>query len=63
MKEVKEVVVDTNVPVVANGRNTHANEACQAACIKAIKSIWSGQRKRIVILDDKDEIMDEYQKI
>ncbi|TGG77209.1 MAG: hypothetical protein ERJ69_09895, partial [Aphanocapsa feldmannii 288cV] len=40
----------------------HASEACQVACIQAVQSIRSGQRKRIVILDDKDEIMDEYQK-
>ena len=47
----KDVVVDTNVPVVANGRDTdQADEACQLACIKAIVEV---QESRRVVLDDQ----------
>ena len=50
--------MDTNVPVAANGRDTHASEACQAACIHAILDIRS---HRIMILDEQGEIVREYQ--
>ena len=63
----KDVVVDTNVPVVANGRDTdQADQACQIACIEAIVEIQEGRR---VVLDDQGTpsadvgyrtILDEY---
>ena len=63
----KDVVVDTNVPVVANGRDTdQADPACQIACIEAIVEI---QESRRVVLDDQGvpsadvgyrTILDEY---
>lgn len=64
----RDVVVDTNVPVVANGRDTdQADEACQIACIQAILEI---QESRRVVLDDQGDtpsgpqgyrtILDEY---
>ena len=64
----KDVVVDTNVPVVANGRDTdQADQMCQIACIQAILEI---QESRRVVLDDQGDpsavpqgyrtILDEY---
>ena len=64
----KDVVVDTNVPVVANGRDTEqADEACQLASIKAIVEVQDRGR---VVLDDQGDphevaggyrtILDEY---
>lgn len=55
----QRVVVDTNVPIVANGRRTHADTACQRACIEAIKEAYNG---RTVVLDQEGLIMNEYEK-
>ena len=33
------VVVDTNVAMAANGRGTHADMACQAACVARLKAV------------------------
>src|SRR5690349_12428386 len=52
-------VVDTNVPVVANGRNTHANPACIIACVDALSNIYSAG---IVVIDDGMRILDEYMR-
>ena len=52
-------VVDTNVPVAANGRGTHADAPCQAACIEAILNIRSDGT---VVIDDQDLIFEEYAK-
>ena len=52
-------VVDTNVPVVANGRGTHASISCQISCIQKIISLMRGG---IVVLDDKGIIMNEYKR-
>lgn len=54
-----KVVVDTNVPVAANGRGTHADEPCQEACIKAILNVRSDGT---VVVDDLDLIFEEYEK-
>ena len=60
----KDVVVDTNVPVVANGRDTdQADEACQLACIKAIVEVQESGR---VVLDDQGtppEVIGDYRTI
>jgi len=50
-------VVDTNVLIAANGKNTHADESCQLACIEALEKIIS---KGEVVLDDQGKILDEY---
>lgn len=55
----RNVVVDTNVAIVANGRDTHAGIACQIACIEAIGLI---REKRTVFLDDQDLIFEEYRR-
>ncbi len=54
-----KVVVDTNVPVVANGRDTHADKPCRLDCIKAIRDVRS---HGTVVLDDQDLIFEEYRK-
>jgi hypothetical protein len=57
MKECK--IVDTNVLISANGRDTHADLQCQLACIEALEKIRS---EEIVLLDSIGLIMDEYAK-
>lgn len=57
--ERERVVVDTNVAVAANGRDTHADVACQLACVHAISKAYNKQQ---VVLDDGDLIMNEYAK-
>ena len=52
-----DVVVDTNVPVVANGRSS-GSPACVNACIKALRELTE---KGILVLDDKWRIISEYQ--
>jgi len=50
-------VVDTNVPVVANGRSEQADPDCVLACIGKLEEITSGG---VVVLDDGMRILDEY---
>ncbi|MDE0262958.1 MAG: hypothetical protein OXJ37_11200 [Bryobacterales bacterium] len=52
-------IVDTNVLVVANGRNTHADLGCQIQCVSAIREI---SLKGTVVLDGRDLILDEYRR-
>lgn len=52
-----KVVVDTNVPVVANGRNTHADELCQLSCVKALRNVVS---HGTVLIDEQGSIFKEY---
>lgn len=52
-------VVDTNVAIAANGRGTHADEACQLRCIEALEDVCA---RRVVVLDDEDRIFDEYRE-
>ena len=51
--------VDTNILVVANGRNTHADLDCQIQCVSAICDI---SLKGTVVVDDGGLILDEYRK-
>ena len=50
-------VVDTNVAIAANGRDTHADPSCQLCCVQKIRSVVEGG---IVTVDDKELIIDEY---
>jgi hypothetical protein len=50
------VVIDTNVPVVANGRHDKAGLKCEQACIEVL----SQARNRLILLDDHQEILNEY---
>ena len=56
---IKEVVVDTNVAVVANWRTEQADEACVESCIDELQRIHD---ETCVLLDDGGLILDEYQK-
>ena len=42
-------VVDTNVAMAANGRDTHADLECQLDCIEKLAAIC---REAVVVLDD-----------
>lgn len=50
-------VVDTNVPIAANGRDTPADDECQLRCIEMLEDICD---QRIIVLDDRDYIFGEY---
>ncbi len=52
-------VVDTNVAIAANGRNTHADEKCQLRCIEVLEDICA---RRVVVVDDGDSIFGEYSR-
>ena len=52
-------VVDTNVAVAANGRDTHANEQCQLACVEKLESVVATE---VVAIDDGGAILEEYMK-
>jgi hypothetical protein len=54
---MKRRVVDTNVGIVANGRNTNATLACRTAALRALASIVKGGR---VVVDTAGEMEDEY---
>ena len=52
-------VVDTNVAIVANGREAHADSRCRLTCIKRLESIVAGE---VVACDDRNSILEEYKK-
>ena len=52
-------VVDTNVAIAANGKDTHADLDCQKACVKELRDICSG---KMIALDDAGWIFDEYKQ-
>jgi hypothetical protein len=54
---MKAVVVDTNVPVSANGMANHIGEDCIINCIKRLKQI---QKREVLLLDDGMLILQEY---
>lgn len=52
-------VVDTNVPITANGDASHAPLTCQLACIARLRAIrTSGE----IVIDDASLILDEYRR-
>lgn len=53
------VVVDTNVPVAANGKASQTGPECQLACIDALESI---RKRNCVLLDSHDRIIEEYRR-
>jgi hypothetical protein len=55
---MKAFVIDTNVPVTANGMAEHADIHCVEACIDALIAAT----KATVLLDDLELIMDEYRR-
>lgn len=54
---MKAVVVDTNVPVVANGAASHATPDCVLRCVDRLEIVV---KKEKVLLDDGMHILHEY---
>jgi len=54
---MSDYVVDTNVAVVANGRNTHADKQCRLKCIRKINTIVN---QDTIVIDDTGLILNEY---
>ena len=52
-------VVDTNVAVVANGRQTHADLQCQVVCVKRLRSVVADE---VIAIDDVGAILQEYKR-
>lgn len=57
-----KVVVDTNVPIAANGRNTHAGPGCQVRCIEFLQHLASERSKVVVALDEGELLLNEYRR-
>ena len=53
------VVVDTNVAIVANGRDTHADDNCRLKCMQRLKSLVENE---VIAIDDGNLILDEYRR-
>ena len=53
-----KVIVDTNVPLVANGKADQASEDCVETCIDRLMQITAGNVK--LVLDDRRRIVEEY---
>jgi len=55
-----KVVIDTNVAISANGRDTHASPACQLTCVEFLELLVSEKSHTKIALDDSELIFDEY---
>ena len=55
-----EVVIDTNVAVVANGKTEQAGPSCILNCIVRLRQVQNESR---VLLDDKNLILTEYRNL
>lgn len=55
----KLVIVDTNVPITANGQAEHASLACRLACIQGLRTIRAQRR---IALDESGLILLEYRQ-
>ena len=53
-------VVDTNVAIAANGRNTHASLTCQYACTVFLEELISPGKRTHIVLDEQGLIFTEY---
>ena len=54
-----DVVVDTNVPLVANGKAEQAGLKCEDACVRKLRQVQAGRR---TLVDDKWLIIEEYRR-
>ncbi len=54
---MRDVVVDTNVPIVANGRETDRSQACADACVERLGRVMREERIR---LDAGGRVLLEY---
>lgn len=52
-------VVDTNVAIVANGRDTHAGARCQLECVRELRAL---ERHGVVVLDEFGRVLEEYRR-
>ena len=52
------IIVDTNVPIVANRKTQQASPACVQACIRKLQDIQQG--RFILVLDNQWRIIKEY---
>ncbi|MFC5551336.1 hypothetical protein [Massilia aerilata] len=57
-----KVIVDTNVAISANGRDTHASLQCQLNCIEFLQSLVSFSSKAKTAVDAGGVILEEYSK-
>ena len=57
--EKPEVIVDTNVPIVASGESPQASQDCQYACRHKLRAIMESS---ILLLDDSHLILQEYRR-
>ena len=55
-------VIDTNVAIAANGRNTHASDSCQYRCIELLEEICNKSSKYRIFLDSNGLIFEEYSR-
>lgn len=55
-----KIAIDTNVPIAANGRDTHATLACQLRCIEFLELIASEKSNTTVVLDEGGLLLNEY---
>lgn len=58
MPSAKTLVIDTNVPIVANGRGAY-DPRCILACTNELSGLVNSGK---LVLDDRGEIFDEYRK-
>ena len=56
----EEVIIDTNVPLVAAERHEGMSPACVEECIDEIERVTNGHSK--LVIDDDFEIINEYEK-
>lgn len=54
---MKAAVVDTNVPIVANGAANHATPDCVLRCVDRLEKI---RKEQFILLDDGMYILNEY---
>ncbi|WP_175725579.1 hypothetical protein [Burkholderia ambifaria] len=54
------VIVDTNVAIAANGRDTHANLDCQLRCVTLLEEVVAVANENNVVVDDLGLMLDEY---
>ncbi len=57
-----KVVVETNVSIAANGRDTHASLSCQFTCVDYLEKLVAEHSRDQILLDEQGLILDEYKR-
>lgn len=57
-----KAVVETNICIAANGRDTHASLKCQLTCVEFLEKLVSVQSHDQILLDEQGLIFDEYKR-